>query len=214
MTRILASLSDVSQNYDALFCDLWGCLHDGRKPFPQAVSALRAFKAQGGTVLLLTNSPRPKPSVIKQLDTIGLPHDCYDEVVSSGDAAQYALVTGAVGRRVHHIGPEKDKVFFTELSDDLQPVAAREPPISLVSLEQAEGLVCTGLFDDQTETPDDYAAQLLLAKTRDLPMLCANPDVIVDMGHKRVFCAGAIAAAYAIARDIRHDLQRFCDCVE
>jgi HAD superfamily hydrolase (TIGR01459 family) len=130
------------------------------------------------------------------LARIGVPQDCYDEVVSSGDAAQYALITGAVGRRVHHVGPDKDKVFFTELSDDLKTVAANEPPISLVSLQEAEGLVVTGLIDDLAETPDDYRATLLYAKTKGLPLLCANPDIIVDFGDKRLYCAGAIAQAY------------------
>jgi HAD superfamily hydrolase (TIGR01459 family) len=197
MTDIIASLADVSARYEAVFCDLWGCLHNGVTAFPGAVAALHAYKAQGGIVLLLTNSPRPKSSVVKQLDAIGVPRDCYDEVVSSGDAAQYALVSGAVGRRVFHIGAPKDQVFFTDFADDVAMIAANEPPIIQVSLTDAEGIVCTGLFDDQTETPDDYAAQLLLAKTRDLPMLCANPDIVVDMGHKRVYCAGAIAQAYA-----------------
>ncbi len=196
MTRIIASLAEVSAQYDVLFCDLWGCLHDGKRPFPDAVAALRAFRAKGGVVLLLTNAPRPKPSVVSQLDRIGVPRDSYDEVVSSGDAAQYALITGAVGRRVHHIGPDKDKVFFTDLSDDLRPIAATEPPISLVPLQDAEGLVVTGLFDDLTETPADYRATLLLAKTKGLPLLCANPDIIVDFGDKRLYCAGAIAQAY------------------
>jgi HAD superfamily hydrolase (TIGR01459 family) len=196
MTRIISTLADISSQYDALYCDLWGCLHNGRAPFPAAVAALRTFRQNGGKVLLLTNAPRPKPSVVSQLARIGVPTDCYDEIVSSGDAAQYALLTGAVGRKVHHIGPEKDLVFFTELSDDLRKVAASEPPISLVSLEECEGLVCTGLLDDEVETPDDYRATLLYAKTKGLPLLCANPDIIVDFGTKRLFCAGAIAQAY------------------
>jgi HAD superfamily hydrolase (TIGR01459 family) len=196
MTQIISSLAEVSGTYDTLYCDLWGCLHDGKQPFPPAVVALRSFRARGGTVLLLTNAPRPKPSVVKQLDRIGVPHDCYDEVVSSGDAAQYALITGAVGRRVHHLGPEKDRVFFTDLSDDLRTVATGEPPISLVSLEEADGLVVTGLFDDLSETPDDYRATLLYAKTKGLPLLCANPDIVVDFGGKRLYCAGALAQAY------------------
>jgi HAD superfamily hydrolase (TIGR01459 family) len=196
MTEIIASLAAVSTRYEAVFCDLWGCLHNGVTPFPAAVDALRAYKAAGGTVLLLTNSPRPKSSVIKQLDVIGVPHDCYDEVVSSGDAAQYALVTGAVGSRVYHIGAPKDQVFFTDFADDLAMIVKSQDPITQVPLAEAEGIVCTGLFDDQTETPDDYRAALLLAKTRGLPMLCANPDIIVDMGEKRLYCAGAIAQAY------------------
>jgi HAD superfamily hydrolase (TIGR01459 family) len=196
MTQIISSLAEISGPYDTLYCDLWGCLHDGKAPFPEAVSALRAFRAGGGTVLLLTNAPRPKPSVVNQLNRLGVPQDCYDEVVSSGDAAQYALITGAVGRRVHHVGPDKDKVFFTELSDDLKTVAASETPITLVSLQEAEGLVVTGLLDDLTETPDDYRATLLYAKTKGLPLLCANPDIVVDFGDKRLYCAGALAQAY------------------
>jgi HAD superfamily hydrolase (TIGR01459 family) len=196
MTRIIRALSDISAQYDAVFCDLWGCLHNGVTPFPAAVAALQAYRAAGGVVVLLTNSPRPSSSVIRQLDGIGVPHDAYDLVVSSGDAAQYALVTGAVGRRVFHIGAPKDQVFFTDFADDLQLIAAKEPQITQVPIQDAEGIVCTGLFDDQTETPDDYRATLLLAKTRGLPMLCANPDLVVDMGDKRIYCAGAIAQAY------------------
>ena len=196
MTRIIASLSEVAGPYRALFCDLWGCLHDGHAPFPAAVAALQGFRAAGGTVLLLTNAPRPKPSVIKQLQHLGVPDDCYDEVVSSGDAAQYALITGAVGHRVYHLGPAKDLPFFTDFADDLQATRAAQPPITRVPLTSAEGIVCTGLFDDLTETPADYRATLLYAKTRGLKLLCANPDIVVDMGATRVFCAGALAQAF------------------
>lgn len=196
MTRLIPALAEVSCQYDVLFCDLWGCLHDGRAPFPAAVAALRAFRKGGGKVLLLTNAPRPKSSVVSQLDRIGVPADCYDEVVSSGDAAQYGLVSGAAGRRVHHVGPDKDKVFFTDLSDDVRMIAATQPPFELVPLDQAEGLVVTGLLDDLTETPDDYRATLLYAKARGMKLLCANPDVVVDLGDQRLYCAGAIAQAY------------------
>jgi HAD superfamily hydrolase (TIGR01459 family) len=147
-------------------------------------------------VLLLTNAPRPKPSVQAQLDRLGVPRDCYDELVSSGDAAQFALVSGAVGRKVYHIGPDKDRSFFTDLSDDLAPLAAAAPPVTLVPLTEAEGIVCTGLVDDLTETPENYRATLLYAKTKGLKLLCANPDIIVDYGDKRLFCAGAIAQDY------------------
>lgn len=196
MTQIIASLSEISGNYRAVFCDLWGCLHNGKAPFPAAVAALHAFRAQGGTVLLLTNAPRPKPSIVAQLARIGVPADCYDEVVSSGDAAQYALITGAVGRRVHHIGPEKDLAFFTDFADDLQETLANQAPITRVPLDQATGIVCTGPFDDATETPEDYRATLLFAKTKGLKLLCANPDIVVDMGAARLYCAGAIAQLY------------------
>jgi len=196
MTQIISRLSDVSAPYRAVFCDLWGCLHNGKTPFPAAVAALQAFKASGGTVLLLTNAPRPKPSVINQLNRLGVPADCYDEVVSSGDAAQYALITGAVGRKVYHIGPDKDLSFFTDFADDLQDTLASEPPITRVPLDQADGIVVTGPFNDEVETAEDYRATLLFAKTKGLKLLCANPDIVVDMGDKRIYCAGAIAQLY------------------
>lgn len=196
MTDIIAHLSDVSARYDAVFCDLWGCLHDGVKPFPSAVAALQTYRKQGGLVVLLTNAPRPNPSVIRQLDSIGVPRDAWDIVVTSGDAAQYAMLSGAVGTRVHHIGAPKDEPFFTEFADDLAEFAKTRPPITRVDLKDAQGIVCTGLLDDMTETPEDYRASLLLAKTLGLPMLCANPDIVVDLGPKRIYCAGALAQAY------------------
>ncbi len=196
MTQIIASLAKIPTRYDAVFCDLWGCLHNGKTPFPAAVSALQAFRAKGGKVVLLTNAPRPKPSVVSQLDAMGLPRDAWDEVVTSGDAAQYALITGAVGRRVFHIGAAKDDAFFTDFADDLAQTVAAEAPIERTTLDQAEGIVCTGLADDLTETPDDYRSALLFSKTMDLPMLCANPDIVVDFGDTRLYCAGALALAY------------------
>ncbi len=196
MTRILSSLSDIAFDYDAVFCDLWGCLHNGKTVFPAAVAALQAFRAQRKAVILLTNAPRPNASVISQLDGLGVPRDAWDAVVTSGDAAQMGMLSGAVGRRVHHIGAKKDEVFFTDFAEDLADYAETQPPITRVPLEDAEGVVCTGLADDLIQTPADYRAQLLLAKTRGLAMLCANPDVVVDLGDKRVFCAGALAEAY------------------
>ncbi len=196
MTQIIANLSQISARYDALFCDLWGCLHNGVTPFPAAVTALQAFRAKGGRVILLTNAPRPKSSVVKQLDEMAIPRDAWDDVVTSGDAAQYAMLTGAVGHRVHFIGAPKDEVFFTDFAEDLQAVAAANPPITRVPTKDAEGLVATGLVDDLTETPDDYRATLLLAKNLGLPMLCANPDIIVHWGDKLLYCAGALAKEY------------------
>lgn len=196
MTETLRSLADLSGRYDAVFCDLWGCLHNGHAPFAAAVAALQGFRANGGRVILLTNAPRPKSSVIRQLDAMGAPRDCWDIVVTSGDAAQMGMLSGAVGRKVHHIGATKDEAFFTDFADDLAAYAKAQPQIERVALKDAEGVVCTGLADDLTETPDDYRAALLLAKTMGLPMLCANPDIVVDMGDKRLYCAGALAQAY------------------
>lgn len=196
MTEILRSLADLTGRYDAVFCDLWGCLHNGKAAYPAAVAALQGFRASGGKVVLLTNAPRPKSSVVAQLDGLGVPRDAWDLVVTSGDAAQMGMLSGAVGRRVHHIGAPKDEAFFTDFAEDLAAYAATQPPIERVPLREAEGIVCTGLRDDLTETPDDYRAALLLGKTLDLPMLCANPDIVVDLGDRRLYCAGALAQAY------------------
>lgn len=189
MTQTIAALAEVAGHYDAVFCDLWGCLHNGKAPFPAAVAALQGFRAEGGKVVLLTNAPRPNATVIAQLDRMGVPRDAWDMVVSSGDAAQAAMLDGAVGHKVFHIGAAKDEDFFTIL-----PAGAAAP--ERVGMLEAEGIVCTGLADDLTETPDDYRAQLLMGKTRGLTMLCANPDIVVDLEDKRLYCAGALAGAY------------------
>ncbi len=192
MTRIVQSLAEISQPYDALLCDLWGCLHNGMAPFAPAVAALQAYRATGGKVVLLTNAPRPSQYVIQSLDRMGVPKDAYDLVVSSGDAAQDAMFAGAVGHKVWHLGPEKDAGFFTEVPPEWQG----QSQIERVSFDQAEGIVCTGPFNELTEVPEDYRPQFLVAKGRDLPMLCANPDIVVDMGEQRIYCAGALAALY------------------
>ncbi|HSF63763.1 MAG TPA: TIGR01459 family HAD-type hydrolase [Paracoccaceae bacterium] len=196
MTQIVASLAALPRRYGALFCDLWGCLHNGVAPFPAAVAALQAFRAGGGRVILLTNAPRPKSSVVKQLERLGVPRDCWDDIATSGDAAQAALFSGAVGDRVFHIGPPKDNAFFTDIADDLGVSPDALARITRVPLDQAQGIVCTGPFDDLTETPDDYRARFLMAKTMGLKLLCANPDLVVDLGEQRLYCAGALAALY------------------
>lgn len=192
MTEIIPSLDAIADRYRVLFCDLWGCLHDGVKVFPAAVETLHRFRARGGAVLLLTNSPRPAGDVALQLDRLGAPRSCYDLIVSSGDAAQDALARGAFGRRVYHIGPERDLGFFAD---------AHGVPFEIerVPLDEAESIVCTGLFDDHSETPEDYRATILYGSTKRLKLLCANPDILVDVGETRIYCAGAIAAAYTAA---------------
>lgn len=197
MTLILANLAEIAHRYDVLYCDLWGCLHNGERPFPDAVRALQAFRAGGGTVILVTNSPRPRLSVRAQLDGMGTPRDCYDDIASSGDAAQAAMAAGLYGRRVFHIGPERDMPFFTD--EDGKPY-----DIERVALDEAEGIVCTGLFDDLTETPADYRLTIATGVNRGLKMLCANPDVVVDVGHQRIYCAGALAEAYIAAGGEAH----------
>lgn len=185
MTELITSLSDISEIYDAVFCDVWGCYHDGVAPLPGAVSALRAFRERGGFVILLTNAPRPETAVRRQLAAMNAPEDSFDEIASSGGAARDSLRRGDWGARVYHIGDaERDKAFFEGVS------AAR------VRLEEAESVVCTGLFNDRTEAPADYNDILSEAALRRLPMLCANPDLVVDVAGERRYCAGALAELY------------------
>lgn len=191
MTDLIQSLASLGRRYDAVFCDLWGCLHNGKTPFPAAVAALQGFRQRGGKVILLTNAPRPRTSVAAQLDRMGVPRDAWDEIVTSGDATQYALFSGTYGSKVAFIGAPKDEPFFTDLPADITPTA-----ITRVEMEAAEVLVCTGLADDLTETPEDYRLPLMRARNAGLPMLCANPDIIVDYGDKRLWCAGALAQEY------------------
>ncbi|SDW24011.1 TIGR01459 family HAD-type hydrolase [Roseicitreum antarcticum] len=192
MTRIIQSLSEVARDYEVLFCDLWGCVHNGQTPYPAAVAALQAFRAGGGTVVLMTNAPRPHSGVAGMLARIGLPDGCHDLIVASGDASQEAMMMGAVGRKVWHLGPSKDDAFFEDLPDWV----ADQPAVTRVSFEEAEGIVCTGPFNEMTETPDDYRAKFLSAKARGLKLLCANPDLVVDYGETRIYCAGALAQLY------------------
>jgi HAD superfamily hydrolase (TIGR01459 family) len=191
MTPIIDSLAQVSDRYDAVFCDLWGCLHNGVAAFPAAVAALQAYRQRGGTVVLLTNAPRPNVFVEQQVAKLGVPRDAWDVIVTSGDCAQEAMLNGAIGPQVHHIGPRKDDGFFTELPD-----TAPRDTITRVPLSQATGIVVTGPLNDATDTPESYRDTLQAAHGLGLPLICANPDLVVDMGHRRLLCAGAIAALY------------------
>lgn len=182
--QIIQSLGEISHNYDALFCDLWGCYHNGIDFYPAAARACQRFRESGGKVILLTNAPRPANSVKALLDRMGAPADSYDAIVSSGSACQAALSGGQFGTRFHYVGPDRDLHMLTDLGQSAQP------------LETSDAILLTGLRDDSTETPEDYADEIAAWKARDLTVLCANPDLIVDRGHQRLWCAGAIAQAY------------------
>lgn len=193
MTHLISSLAEISAPYDVLYCDLWGCLHNGKTLYPEAVAALQGFRARGGAVVLLTNAPRTQHAVKQRLDAMGLPEDAYDVIAASGDATQIAMLQGAAGRKLWHVGPGKDEDLFSIIPEWLQD----QPAIERVELDEAEGIICTGPFDEFNETPEDYRARFLYAKTKGLKMLNANPDLVVDFGERRIFCAGALAALYA-----------------
>jgi HAD superfamily hydrolase (TIGR01459 family) len=190
MTRIIERLDEIAAPYDVLLCDLWGCVHDGVRPLPDAVAALQGFRATGGTVILVTNAPRQRSAVQAHLEEMGLPGDAWDDIASSGDAARAAMYRGAAGEKVFFMGEPQDEVFF-------EPMALVENPVEItrVPLEEAEGIVCTGPFDPLAD-PADLRPQLLYAKQKGLKLLCANPDIVVDRGDVREWCAGAVAALY------------------
>jgi len=191
MTRIVTSLREVSSRYRSLFVDLWGCVHNGLRPFPDAVEALRNYRADGGRVVLITNSPKPRGPVEAQIGQIGVPRDCWDVIVTSGDSARAAMYRGVVGERIYFIGDEVNDAGFFE------PLRVLENPleIEMVSLNEAEGIVCTSPFDPHAE-PDANRADFAYAADKGLKLLCANPDIVVDRGSQRLWCAGALAALY------------------
>ena len=190
MTRIVETLAEISAQYDALFVDLWGCVHDGVKALPDAVAALQTYRKSGGKVVLVTNSPRPRAGVITQLTQFGVPDDSWDTIATSGDSARSAMYRGAVGNKVWFIGEDRDQKFF-------EPLDILENPVSIeqVPLDEAEGIVCTGPTDPMAD-PAIMRPQFLLAKQRGLKLLCANPDLVVDRGEVREWCAGTLAALY------------------
>ncbi len=191
MTQIISALSEVSDRYQALFVDLWGCVHDGVRAMPAAVAALQDYRAGGGTVVLLTNSPKPRAGVQQQLAQFGVPDDAWDTIASSGDSARAAMFRGVLGEKVWFMGEEpRDAGFFEPLA-----VIENPAPITRVPLEQAEGIVCCGPFDPMAD-PEINRPQFLYAKQKGLKLLCANPDIVVDRGEEREWCAGALARLY------------------
>ncbi|MEL7281584.1 MAG: TIGR01459 family HAD-type hydrolase [Pseudomonadota bacterium] len=191
MTQIITALSDVSDRYDALFVDLWGCVHNGVTAFPDAVTSLRAYREKGGVVVLVTNSPRARNRVERQLDTFNVPKDCWDTIATSGDSARAAMFRGMVGEKVYFIGQDGDLKFF-------DPLAIIDDPadITRVPLDQAQGIVCAGPFDPMAD-PETWRPDLLYAKQKGMKLLCANPDIVVDRGEVREWCAGAVAKMYS-----------------
>ena len=161
MTRLIDNLSEVSSKYDALFVDLWGCVHDGIRAIPSAVAALQAYRENGGKVVLVTNSPKPRAGVAVQLDGFGVARDSWDTIASSGDSARAAMFRGVVGQKVLFMGEwARDEEFFEPIHVIHDPVE-----ITLVGLEDAEGIVCCGP-DDPMADPEVERPRLLYAKQK------------------------------------------------
>lgn len=184
---LIAGLSEIAPDYDAAICDVWGVLHNGHRMFAPAIEAMRRFRAARGPVVLVSNAPRPPEGVTAYFDRLSIPHDFYDSVVTSGGEAREDLVRRTAGGKrlkLFYLGPKRDNPLFEGLN------------VELTSADDAELVLCTGFYDDETETPDDYRDLLDIFRLRGLPFLCANPDIVVQRGDKLIYCAGAIARLY------------------
>jgi HAD superfamily hydrolase (TIGR01459 family) len=187
--RQIAGLSEISDRYDVILCDIWGVLHNGVASFTQASNALVSFRRRGGAVILISNAPRPSPPIARQVLKLGVSPNAFDAVVTSGDVT-IGLMEQQAGDRVLHIGPERDLTLL----DAVAEASGARP--KLVSREDAQYALCTGLRNDEAETLDDYEPELQAMAVRGMTMICANPDIIIHRGDTLIYCAGALARRY------------------
>ncbi|RDL52747.1 Acid sugar phosphatase [Ensifer sp. M14] len=182
MAARINSFREIAGRYDVVLCDVWGVLHNGVQAFASACEALAEARAAGLTVVLITNSPRPSPSVKVQIRGLGVPDEAYDRIVTSGDVTRTLIA--AAEKKIFFIGAERDLPLLEGLGTEI------------VSSEDAKTVVCAGFYDDETETPEHYRATLTGLAKRKIPFICANPDLVVERGHRLIPCAGAIAKLY------------------
>jgi HAD superfamily hydrolase (TIGR01459 family) len=199
MVRIvpqISGLSEISDRYDAVLCDIWGVVHNGLTAFRQASDALVTFRQKGGVVVFVTNAPRPSPPIHDQLLTLGVAAGAFDAIATSGDVT-IGLIVGRIDEPVLHIGPDRDLSLF----DAAAKRAGREP--RRASLDEARYALCTGLRHDITETPESYDAELQVLAERGVLMVCANPDLVIHRGDTMIYCAGALAQRFeALGGDV------------
>ena len=181
--KLAAGLSQLSGAYDALLCDVWGVIHNGRESFPAACAALALYRAERGPVILISNSPRPAGPVIEQLDSLGVPREAWSHIVTSGDATRLLLAERAPGP-AWLIGPERDAPLYEDLG------------LEASELNEARFISVTGPYDDENDEPADYRDRFCAAIQRDLELICANPDIVVQRGDKLIYCGGALAQLY------------------
>ena len=180
---ILSSIAPLAETSEAWIVDIWGVMHNGARAHPAAGEACKRFRARGGIVVLLSNAPRPFAAVVPHMTSLGVDPDAYDTGVTSGDATR-EMIADWQGRPLLHIGPERDRGLFEGYD------------VRFASPEMAEVVICSGLYDDSQETPADYAGLFEGLLARRVPMICANPDILVERGEQLIYCAGALAADY------------------
>ena len=181
-TRIISALADIADHYDAVLCDVWGVIHNGRAAYLAACDALAGFRDAGKPVVLISNAPRPSSFIPRQLDALGVRRDAWDAIVTSGDATRAEIEKR--GPRAYKIGPSKDEGLYDGL------------PVDFRAAETADYVICTGLRDELAEPPESYRAELADLAARNLPFICANPDRVVQFGGHLIPCAGALADIY------------------
>jgi len=181
---LLNGLAEIADDYQLFIFDLWGVVHNGVSAYPGAADCLARLRRNGTRVVLLSNAPRPSANVAIHLEQLGIKPTLYDWLLTSGEATANAMASQNPQPKYFHVGPERSR-------PTLEACGGRE-----VTLKDAELILCTGLFDDETERAEDYSALLRSAADRNLPMICANPDIVVMRGEKMIQCAGAVAALY------------------
>ena len=180
---VLSNAGPLLSQYEVLFCDIWGVVHNGLRAYSEGCAALVKFRQNGGTVILLSNAPRTADTVLQILQAKAVPENIADAIVPSGDLARHFAREQGI-TQVHHIGPERDYDVFDGAG------------LERVEMGQAEAIFCTGLIRDRQETGEDYRERLRPAAERGLTLICANPDLVVDVGGTLLPCAGAIAKVY------------------
>ncbi len=186
--RLDQGLAALTADKDLVLCDVWGVIHNGVVAYEAAVDALRRFRWAGGTVVLVTNAPVPAASVRARLDRLEIGRDAYDDIATAGDVAISTLAAEGCPP-IFNIGPAEDVAIYRELAR----ISGHEP--ALVDVDGAALAVCLGL-DHTGVRPEDYDDVLARLKTRNLRMICANPDIVVEVGDDLIYCAGAIAERY------------------
>jgi len=184
MTDLPSGLSALADRYDVLLCDVWGVIHNGVESFPEACAALVEWRKHHGPVVLISNSPRPSAAVVEQLDSLGVPREAWSAFVTSGDATR-ALLRERAPAKVWRVGPDRDAPLYDGFDLDLNG-----------GPEDADFIGVSGLYDDETEAPAEYADRLAVAAERGLTLICANPDRVVQRGSRLIYCGGALADLY------------------
>jgi len=176
-------LSSIVDDYQLFYIDLWGVIHNGIKLHDEAINTLKQISKKNKDYVLLTNAPRPNSSVRNFLEKMGMEKEIRDHVFTSGEAALNYLKKNFLNKTFYHVGPPRDFDLFKDFKKN-----------KLSNIKKSEYILCTGLFDDHDQDLSFYKD--LFETNLKKKMICTNPDLIVDRGSKREFCAGSVAMVF------------------